>query len=237
MPRPTWFRHFFYKKEVLKSTWKLRLVLAGVLLLITVPTRSLWTPSVGNSLTCEEQVRSADAILVDDFDRNYLLFERAAALYNARRSSRVLILVPTLAVPTDDGRIIDGAIADFMIRIAHLKTTESVLVQEVEPISLNAAVQVRDYLMKEGIKSIMVVTSGFRAKRALLIYDEVLGRIGIAVSCVPVFGTITPETWTHTWHGIQEVGLQFLKLQYYRFYVLPFEWRARRQSTRGDVAE
>jgi hypothetical protein len=43
---------------------------------------------------------------------------------------------------------------------------------------------------------------------------------------VPVFGTTTPENWTGTWHGIQDVALQFLKLSYYRMYVLPFERHA-----------
>ena len=30
------------------------------------------------------------------------------------------------------------------------------------------------------------------------------------------------NTWTESWHGIQEVVEQWLKLQYYRLYVLPF---------------
>jgi hypothetical protein len=56
-----------------------------------------------------------------------------------------------------------------------------------------------------------------------LISEAILGEAGVAVSCVPVFGTTTPENGTRTWHGIQEVALQFLKLHYYRISVLPFE--------------
>jgi hypothetical protein len=44
--------------------------------------------------------------------------------------------------------------------------------------------------------------------------------VGIKVHCVPVFGQKSPANWTKTWHGIQDVTEQFLKLQYYRFYVL-----------------
>jgi hypothetical protein len=54
----------------------------------------------------------------------------------------------------------------------------------------------------------------------------VLGDHGMRVGCDPVFGETHPENWTHTWHGIQSVGEQFLKLQYYRFYVLPFVFRS-----------
>ena len=66
------------------------------------------------------------------------------------------------------------------------------------------------------------MTSGFRA----LIYGAILGDRGVAVSCEPVFGTTTPENWIGTWHGIQDVTLQFLKRNYYRMYVLPFERHA-----------
>jgi hypothetical protein len=45
------------------------------------------------------------------------------------------------------------------------------------------------------------------------------------VYCAPVFGRTTPERWTATWHGIQDVSEEFLKLQYYRFYVIPFLFR------------
>ena len=44
---------------------------------------------------------------------------------------------------------------------------------------------------------------------------------GTQLSCVPVFGSTTPQRWTATWHGIQGVVEEFLKLQYYRFYVIP----------------
>ncbi len=123
---------------------------------------------------------------------------------------------------------LEKGFADVMIRIAHLKNVEMIPVREqIEPISLNVAYQIRDYVTAEHIRSVLVVTAGFRAKRASLIYEAILGEAGVAVSCVPVFGRTTPENWIGTWHGIQEVVLQFLKLTYYRIYVLPFE-RARR---------
>jgi hypothetical protein len=36
--------------------------------------------------------------------------------------------------------------------------------------------------------------------------------------------------WAQSWHGIQGVSEQFLKLQYYRFYVLPFVARGSGQG-------
>jgi hypothetical protein len=95
-------------------------------------------------------------------------------------------------------------------------------IREVEPISLNAAYDIRDFLAKEHITSVAIVTPGCRSRRSALIYQRVLGDAGISPSCVPVFDQRTAENWTDTWHGVQDVTEQFLKLQYYRFYVLPF---------------
>ena len=61
----------------------------------------------------------------------------------------------------------------------------------------------------------------FRSRRTFLIYNAVLRLAGIQVGCAPVFGMTTVHNWMKSWHGMQSVALQFFKLQYYRFYVLP----------------
>ena len=93
-------------------------------------------------------------------------------------------------------------------------------IDAVEPISLNAANQIRDALLKENIKSVVVVSPAFRSRRSMLVYDAVLTPAGIRAGCAPVHGLRSPENWTDTWHGIQGVVEQFGKLQYYRFWVL-----------------
>jgi hypothetical protein len=40
------------------------------------------------------------------------------------------------------------------------------------------------------------------------------------VYCAPVFVGARLEDWAQSWHGIEEVGSEFVKLQFYRFYVL-----------------
>ena len=109
-----------------------------------------------------------------------------------------------------------------MARQARLGAWEVLPIREVEPITLNAAAQLRDHLVGERVRSLIVVTQGFRSRRSTLAYRAVLGPAGIQVRCVPVFGLKTPESWTETWHGVQGVSRgAFVKLQYYRFYVLP----------------
>jgi hypothetical protein len=217
----TWGNLFFRKRECLKTTWTFRiaLVLLGTFLLLS--TRNLWAPPFARTLTCQEHLASADAILIENLGQEYLLFERAADLHNAGYGSRVL--VPTSSSADLEAPTLEKIIDDVMIQIAHLKSVETVPVRlQFEPISLNIAYQIRDFLEAEHIRSVLLVTSGFRARRAALTYEALLGERGVTVFCVPVFGTTTPENWTRTWHGIQEVALQFLKLYYYRLYILPF---------------
>ncbi len=216
-----WRRHFFYTGKSIRTTWKLRAAVLGAVILTGVLTRGLWLAGIGRSLICVEDLGPSDVIVVENFDPNYLLFERTAELERAGVASRALVPVeasrdPQVANPVSSG------VADVMARQARLRDWEIVLVRETEPVSLNAAAQIRDRLAEDHIKSLTLVTSAFRSRRSSLVYRAVLGDVGAQVHCVPVFGRATPERWTETWHGIQEVAEEFLKLQYYRFYVLPF---------------
>ena len=214
-----WQRHFVYRKVSLKTTWKLRLALLMLVLLIGAVTRGFWTLRIGQSLVCTEEMVPSDIILVENFDPDYLLFERAAALLKAGFASRVLVPTPVWGEPAKPNPVSQG-IAEVMARVARLQEIEFLPIRTIEPISLNAALQIRDFLTKAQRRSVMVVTPGFRSQRSLLVYQAVLAPAGIKVYCVPVSGEKTARNWTKTWHGVQDVIEQWLKLQYYRFYVL-----------------
>jgi hypothetical protein len=214
-----WQHHFFYRKESIKTTWKFRLMLLLLGILLVFVTRGFWMLRIGQSLVCAEEMRPSDIILVENFDVDYLAFERAAALHKAGLAARVL--VPTQASrDSESANPVSQVIAELMARVARLQNPTILPVRIIEPISLNVAYQVRDFLTKEHLRSIIVVTDGFRSQRSALVYHAVLDPVGIHVSCIPVFGQRTPKNWTETWHGIQEGIEQFLKLQYYQFYVL-----------------
>lgn len=219
-----WSNRLLYRTECVKTTWTFRLGLMGCFVALIWLTRGFWVPAIGHSLVCKAEIGPADALLVENFDPNYLVFERAEALYREGLASRVLVPTSSFADGTESR--VAKEIVELMVRLARLEKAETIPVREVEPYSLNAASQIREALTKENIRSVAVVTPGFRSRRSALVYRAVLGQAGIAVSCVPVFGRRTPETWASTWHGIQEVTEQFLKLLYYRLYVLPiYAWK------------
>ena len=219
MRQSNWQRHFFYKKESIKTTWKLRLGIFILVILIGSATRGFWAGRIGRSLVCTEEIGQSDIILVENFNPSFLAFERASELRRAQISLRILVPVQT----SHDGQganIVSQGIAELMCRVARIPDPEIIPIREIEPISLNAAYQIRDFLTKEHLRSVIVVTDGFRSKRSSLIYQAVLAPAGITVSCIAVFVGAAPENWSQTWHGIEEVTEQFLKLQFYRFYVL-----------------
>jgi hypothetical protein len=184
-------------------------------------TSGFWVTQIGRSLVCKESVAQSDAMLIENFDPNYLLFERAAALEQAKLAP--LTLVPVAASRgVNVANPVSEAIAAVMARQARLRQWRTFPIVHTEPISLNAALQIRARLAAEGVRSVIVLAPGFRSRRSSLVYQATLGAAGVTVHCVPIFGRASPERWTHTWHGIQQVVEEFIKLQYYRFYVLPF---------------
>ena len=170
---------------------------------------------------CDANSAPSDAILVENFDPDYLVFERATRLRRAGLATRVLV-----PISTDPGTSVPNHVAlgtvEVMTKMARLGAIEVVPMREIEPISLNAARDVLRFMESNGIRSVIVVSPLFRSRRSALVYGATLGRAGITVRCEPVQGTRGVGTWTQSWHGVQGVAEQWLKLQYYRLYVLPF---------------
>jgi hypothetical protein len=197
------------------------LAVVGAVVAVVIATRGAWVAAIGRSLACAESVQPSDLVLIENFDPNYVLFEKAAALARAGVAPRALIPVERSRDPGRPNPVALG-VAGVMAGQARLARWEVLPIALTEPISLNAARQVREHLVREGVGSVIVVAPGFRSRRSALVYRAVLGDAVRAVHCVPVFGRVAPERWASSWHGVQEVVLEFLKLQYYRFYVLPF---------------
>ena len=218
---PSWTRHLFYRAEHIRTTWKLRLGLLTLVVALLWLTNGWWTAAIARSLVCDASLAPSDAILVENFDPDYLLFERATQLRQAGFAQRVL--VPTSTDPgTSEVNAVALGTVEVMARLSRIGPIETVPVREAEPITLNAARDLQHFLEREHIRSVIVVTSLFRSRRSALVHAATLGRAGIAVRCQPVQGVRAPDTWTRSWHGIQNVVEQWFKLQYYRLYVLPF---------------
>jgi hypothetical protein len=221
-------RFFFHRKEVLKTTWTFRLLVLVCLVAVPWLTRGLWVGAVTRGLVCDNPATDAraDAILVENFDLNYFVFEQAGDLRRHGSTARIFVTVQA-STDSPEPNLVSADIIEVLARTARIGELTMIPVREVEPIALNTAYQVRDFLRKEGIRSVVVVAPGLRSRRSSMVYDTVLGPAGISMRCMPVPGWQSLENWPDTWHGIQQVLEQYIKLDYYRFFILP---RARATS-------
>jgi hypothetical protein len=219
--RRRWARHFVYRTERTATTWKFRVALVVVAVLLLWASRGWWTVSIGRSLVCEADGAHSDALLVENFDVDYLVFERAADLRRAGVAPRVIVPVETDAGTSRPNDVAMGT-TEVLIRIARLGQVDFVPIRIVEPISLNAARDVLAFLEREHIRSVTVISPLFRSERSARVYRSTLGPAGVTVSCEPARSEYRLDTWVHSWHGIEDVVEQWIKLQYYRWYVLPF---------------
>ena len=150
-------RHVVYRSEHLRTTWRFRLGLAAAIVLAAWLTSGWWTVAVASSLVCETNAAPSDAILIENFDPDYLLFERATALKKQGLAPRVL--VPVRAAAPSVPNLVGLGTAHVMANVAHLDGVDIVPFNEVEPISLNAARDILRFLRQERIRSVIVVAS------------------------------------------------------------------------------
>jgi hypothetical protein len=232
---PRWTRHIVYRSQHTRTTWRFRIGILALALLAGWLSRGWWTVAIASSLVCDANGTPSDVILIENFDPDYLLFERATRLRRAGAGSRVFVPVRTDPGTSEINTVALGMV-EVMAKAARVGAVEVIPTREVEPIALNAARDVLRFAERQGIRSVIVVSPLFRSRRSALVYGATLGRAGIKVRCEPVQGARGVTTWTRTWHGIQDVAEQWLKLQYYRVYVLPFRLRARETADQKSPA-
>jgi len=183
-------------------------------------TRGFISEKLAESLVYPGDVEASDAVIIENFDTNYLLFEETAKLVKAGQVGRVYVPVPFNRSRTGPNRV-DQEFAEVMCRISRIEGgCELIPFLEIEPIRLNAAQQVKTFLQDKEIHSITIVSSVFSSKRSWLVFKSVFESTGVKVYCLPVFSERNPGNWTESWHGIQEVFMEFGKLWYYRLAVL-----------------
>ena len=113
-------------------------------------TRGLWGAALARGLVCDEQQPdgAVGAIVVENFDVNYLVFQAAREL--RRKGAEARIVVPVQASPDPaEPNLVSAEIVEVMARIARVGELTMIPVREAEPISLNTAYQVRDFLRKK----------------------------------------------------------------------------------------
>jgi len=131
--------------------------------------------AIGRSPACDATLAPSDAILVENFNADFLRYKRASELRRKRLVTRVLVLTWTnrgTEAPND----VALGIVQVVAKIGRIGAIKIVPTREAEPITLNAARDVQRFLERERIRSVIVVTPLFRSRRSALLYAATLGR-------------------------------------------------------------
>ena len=59
-----WRHHFAHTRTATRPTWKLRLAVLALVVLVVAATRGIWTAPLGRSLVCPEEVAPSDILLL-----------------------------------------------------------------------------------------------------------------------------------------------------------------------------
>src|SRR5262249_36520223 len=162
----------------LSMAWRWRLAVLLAVALTAASTRGWWLAWIGEGLVCAETAASGEVVLLENFDPDYRLFERAATLQRGGFLTKVLVPTPTASNDSTEANLVSRETVELMARLARVQNLEIVPIQEIEPYSLNAARQIRDRLVRQHVRSVLVLSPAFRSKRSSLVYQTVLRPVG-----------------------------------------------------------
>ena len=171
-------KHFIVRITTWKTTWKLRLLLFLLLGIIFFLFKGFFLEQMAASLVCVPGSTSVDAVIIENFDPNYLLFEAVSTL--KREGLEAAVYVPVKFNRDRSGaNLVSEGTARLLASLSRVGEYELIMIDEKEPIRLNAARQVREYLSGKGYRSVLLVSSGFCSRRSLMVYRRVFNESGM----------------------------------------------------------
>ena len=201
---------------------RLRRLLTVLVLFLAVWMTVAWVAA--RALIVKADLASADALVVLSGSRSYReRTQKAAELFHQGRAPLVLVTDDrtrggwSSALQTNP-YFVERAI-DELIR--HGVPLERIrIVPGLAESTQSEAVIVKDYAAAEGIRSVLIVTSGFHSRRALRTFRTTFAGTGVAIGLDPV--TTGPQTppavfWWLRPSGWRDVAGEYVKLIYYWF--------------------
>lgn len=216
-----------HRTTVWKTTWRFRLLLLVVLLVVSVSCGPFWLTQAGATLVERDSIEHADAILVDvTVAPSLSAMREASRLSQAGYAPRVLFTryVQTdrlervgLQVPRDYDAVINLYAADAGLSLA---TVDTIPIEVIDPVTLNTARQVAVFCQARAIRSLILVEPLFHSRRSALTYAHFLAPLGIHSISQPVESGLLVTNWWRTKDGWLSVIEESVKLAYYRVFVL-----------------
>ena len=191
---------------VLRRRIILAFAVLACLILILWLTSALWLAGIGSALVSDSLPRSADAALVLAGDHRGNRILKACDLLRGGHIRKVLVSGPMTWYGINE--------ADLAIRFAASKGCPAGSFHPLYNNALSTADEARNFkpeLERQGIRTLLLITSNFHSARALRIFRR---EMPANMEIVPVAAAdryFSPDTWWHTREGQKTVFFELSK--------------------------
>lgn len=193
-------------------------------------TSRLWLPLPGKYLIVEDNLQKADCIVTLRGD-DYWRFKKAVELYKLGYAKNIVAPI----VPEKEGKYRDYynfdaiilstktiSVKEFALRAFAFfgMDTKNVYFTDQEVASTyDEAVATRKFMQEKGMKSLILVTTSYSTRRALMTFRWVLKGTGIKIyNCTAVNELLNPPQWWAKERDARIVLQEYLTIAYNIFY-------------------
>lgn len=201
-----------------------------ILVSILIVSYRIWLPIPGTFLLVKDNIQKADCIVAIMGD-SYFRFKKVVELYNEGYSKNIVIS----ALPEREEELREYY--NFENRVLGLKDippkefalkafeyfkkgSKDIYFTDYETTSTyDEAVATRDFMLKKGFKSLILVTSTYHMRRTLMIFRLVFRGTGIKIyNCTASNVLHDPHRWWLKEKDVKAISIEYLSIAYNIFY-------------------
>ncbi len=207
------------------STLKEKLKTAGRFACVAISASTLWwllAWGAAHALIVRSDLAHADAIVILSGSSAYLeRTQKAASLFREKRAPMVILTNDALQGGWSQAQQRNPLFVEREeqeLLLAGVPSHQIVVLPQAVSSTHDEAMLLRNYATLNGLKSILVVTSAYHSRRALMIMRDTFSDSGVMVgieAVSPGADTPTPATWLWDKRGWSTVGGEYLKIAYY----------------------
>ncbi|MDD5292589.1 MAG: YdcF family protein [Candidatus Omnitrophica bacterium] len=192
--------------------------------LAVIFTFPVWLPEIGNFLMVKDNIQNADCI-VPLGGYLYSRFPKAVELYNEGYSDKILFSL----LPEPQGDLVDeGSLTLRIYGHKEFPRKESALMafkyfgkgpeniyftDRTVTSTYEEALATKDFMLKNGLRSLILVTSHYHARRALMLFEAVFKGTGIKIfNCTSGTDSINPVRWWRKESEVKMVLQEYLSM-------------------------
>lgn len=214
---------FFVRREVRRLRLRFKVGLIAVVFGAAWLSAPVWLPLAVDPLVAPYAGAPTEAIVAEGwFALDHSMAKEIARI--CRSGQRVYVIVNEKAEVEDDyGFKLDRpGQSRLNLARAGVDTSRTTILLMSRPPDIPGntalyAVQLRDRLQRDGIRSFTLVTDSFHSRRSCLIYSRAFAGSGIAIDCYPAPLGFDRRNWWRKSSGMQYVMAEYVKLVYYLF--------------------